>query len=122
MFELAADSYRQLLAGLRPGVRGKDLASALAGRAAAAGYKPLSFITGWSTVNSRPVLFSGRIEAADLELALQPGNCLNVAGWVVNQDETMGVWVGDTVLVTETGMRRFHRSPVDQLEANILGG
>lgn len=122
MFELAAESYHQLIGSIKPGVCGRDLAPALAGKTAAAGYKPRSFITGWSTVNSRPVLFSGRIEAADLELALQPGNCLNVAGWVVNQDETMGVWVGDTVLVTETGMRRFHRSPVDQLEANILGG
>ena len=62
----------------RPGVRGKDLAGALAGKAAAAGYKPLSFITGWSTVNSRPVLFSRRIEQADWEFELQPGFCLNV--------------------------------------------
>jgi hypothetical protein len=34
----------------------------------------------------------------------------------------MGVWVGDTVTLTDKGVRRFHRSPVDQLEANILGG
>ena len=122
MFDLAADSYRQLIAGLRPGVRGKDLAGALAGKAAAAGYKPLSFITGWSTVNSRPVLFSRRIEQADWEFELQPGFCLNVCGWVVDQDERSGVWIGDTVALTSDGVQRLHRSPIDELEANILGG
>lgn len=122
MFELAAESYHQLIAALKPGTCGRELAPALAGPAAKAGYKPMSFITGWSTVNSRPVLFSRRVEAADLEFELQPGFCLNVSGWVVSQDERMGVWVGDTVTLTDKGVRRFHRSPIDQLEANILGG
>lgn len=122
MFELAAESYRQLLAAIKPGIRGKDLAPALAGRAAEAGYKPLSFISGWSTFNSRPVLFSRRIEAADWEFELKPGYCLNVAGWVASPDERMGVWVGDTVALTDTGVQRFHRSPVDEFEANIFGG
>lgn len=120
MFELAAESYRELIAALKPGTCGRDLAPALAGTAAKAGYKPLSFITGWSTVNSRPVLFSRRVEAADWEFELKPGYCLNVAGWVVSNDERMGVWVGDTVVLTESGVRRFHRSPIDQLADNIL--
>lgn len=120
MFELAAESYRQIVAAVKPGIRGRDLAPALAGKAAEAGYKSLSFITGWSTYNSRPVLFSRRVEAADWEFELQPGNCLNVAGWVVSKDERMGVWVGDTVVLTESGVRRLHSSPVDRLEANVL--
>jgi hypothetical protein len=120
MFELAAESYRQLLAAIKPGVRGSDLKPALAGTAAEAGYKSLSFITGWSTYNSRPVLFSRRIEAADWDFELKTGYCLNVAGWVVSNDERMGVWTGDTVAVTKSGVRRLHRSPADQLEANIL--
>ena len=122
MFELAAESYRQLIAAIKPGVRGRDLAPALAGTAAAAGYKSLSFITGWSTYNSRPVLFSRRAEAADWEFELKAGYCLNVAGWVVDRDERMGVWVGDTVVLTESGLCRLHRSPVADLEANVLGG
>ena len=120
MFELAAESYQRLIAAIKPGLCGKDLAPALAGKAAEAGYKPLSFISGWSTYNSRPVLFSRRIEAADWEFELKPGYCLNVAGWVVSKDERMGVWVGDTVTLTDNGVRRFHRSPIDQLAANIL--
>lgn len=120
MFELAAESYRQLIAAIKPGVRGRDLAPALAGKAAEAGYKPLSFITGWSTYNSRPILFSRRVEAADWEFELQPGYCLNVAGWVVSKDERMGVWIGDTVTLTDSGIRRLHRSPIDQLADNIL--
>jgi hypothetical protein len=67
-------------------------------------------------------LFSRRVEAADWELELQPGYCLNVAGWVVSKDERMGAWTGDTVVLTETGVRRLHRSPVDHLDANVLGG
>ena len=34
----------------------------------------------------------------------------------------MGVWVGDTVTVTDSGVRSFHRSPVDRLADNILAG
>ena len=120
MFELAAASYNRLIAAIKPGLCGKDLAPALAGRAAEAGYKSLSFISGWSTYNTRPVLFSRRVEAADWEFELKPGYCLNVAGWVVSKDERMGVWVGDTVALTDSGVRRLHRSPIDQLASNIL--
>jgi Xaa-Pro aminopeptidase len=122
MFELAAESYHRLLDGLKPGTCGRELAPALAGNAEKAGYKSLSFITGWSTLNSRPVLFSRRVEPADVEFVLRPGFCLNVSGWVASQDERMGVWVGDTVTLTDHGVRRFHRSPIDDLQANILGG
>jgi Xaa-Pro aminopeptidase len=122
MFELAAESYRQLVAEIKPGIRGKDLTPMLSGKAAEAGYKSLSFITGWGTYNSRPVLFSRRVEAADWEFELQPGYCLNVAGWVVSKDERMGVWTGDTVVLTETGVRRLHRSRIDHLDSNVLGG
>lgn len=121
MFELAADRYRQLLAAIRAGKCGKDFAEVLAGQPAEPGYKSLSFITGWSTYNSRPVLFTKRIEPADWEFELLPNYCLNVAGWIVSEDERMGVWVGDTVAVTDEGVHRLHGSPVDQLEANILG-
>ena len=122
MFELAADGYRQLVGSLKPGVCGRDLASVLAGGGSKGGYKLMSFITGWSTVNTRPVLFSQRIEKADYEFPMQPGFCLNVAGWVASEDHKRGVWVGDTVTITDTGVRRLHKSPVDELEANILGG
>jgi Xaa-Pro aminopeptidase len=122
MFELAADRYRQLVGAIQAGKCGKDLAEVLSGQPAEAGYKSLSFITGWSTYNSRPVLFTKRIEPADWEFELRPNYCLNVAGWIVSEDERMGVWVGDTVTVTEEGVRKLHRSPIDRLEANILGG
>jgi Xaa-Pro aminopeptidase len=122
MFELAAESYRQLIAAIKPGVCGKDLAPVLAGKAEEAGYKSLSCITGWSTFNSRPVLFARRTDAADWELEMKPGFCLNVAGWVVDKHERMGVWVGDTVTLTDTGVRRLHRSPIDRLADNTLAG
>ena len=121
MFELAADGYRQIVAALKPGVCGRDLASVLAGGGVKGGYKLMSFITGWSTVNTRPVLFSQRIEKADYEFPLQPGYCLNVGGWVTSEDQMRGVWVGDTVAITDSGVRRFHTSTVDNLDANILG-
>ena len=46
-----------------------------------------------------------RIEQADWEFELQPGFCLNVCGWVVDQDERSGVWIGDTVALTSDGGR-----------------
>ncbi len=122
MFELAAERYRQLAEAIKPGICGKDLAPILTGKVAESGYKSLSFVTGWSTYNSRPVLFSRRVEAADWEFELRPGYCLNVAGWVVDDDERMGVWIGDTVILTDTGLHKLHRSPIDQLAPNILGG
>lgn len=122
MFERAAARYRQLIDAIKPGISGKDLAPVLQGEVEEAGYKSLSFITGWSTYNSRPVLFTHRAEAADWEFELRPGYCLNVAGWIVSEDGSRGVWTGDTVTVTDTGLHRLHRSPVDQLEENILGG
>jgi len=121
MFELAADRYRQLVGAIKAGKCGKDLADVLSGQPAEAGYKSLSFITGWSTYNSRPVLFTKRIEPADWEFELRPNYCLNVAGWIVSEDERMGVWIGDTVAVTEDGVHKLHKSPIDRLEANILG-
>lgn len=120
MFELAAESYRAIYAATKPGVRGRDLLPVLAGRAAEAGYRSRSFITGWSTYNSRPVLFTLRIEEADRDLELQPGMCLNVGGWIITQDERAGVWVGDTAVVTEDGLRSFQRYPVDDLEYATL--
>ena len=122
LFELAAENYHQLIAAIKPGVCGKDLAPVLAGKAAQYGYKSLSCITGWSTFNSRPVLFARRTDPADWELEMKAGLCLNVAGWIVDKDERMGVWVGDTIALTDTGVRRLHRSPIADLAANTLGG
>jgi Xaa-Pro dipeptidase len=122
LFEMAAENYHALINAIKPGVRGRDLAPVLAGNAAAAGYKSLSCITGWSTFNSRPVLFARRTDPADWELEMKPGLCLNVAGWITDKDERMGAWVGDTIALTENGVRSLHRSPIDDLEANTLGG
>lgn len=122
MFDLAAERYQQLAEAIKPGINGKDLAPILTGKVAEPGLKSLSFVTGWSTYNSRPVLFSRRVEAADWDFELRPGYCLNVCGWVVDNDERMGVWIGDTVILTDTGLRKLHRSPIDQLAANVLGG
>lgn len=120
MFELAADRYRQLLGAIEAGKRGRDFAEVLSGQPAEGGFKSMSFITGWSTYNSRPVLFTKRIEERDWDFELRPGYCLNVAGWIVSDDERMGVWTGDTVVVTDDGVSRLHKSPVDHLEQNIL--
>lgn len=120
MFELAADRYRDIVSAIKPGVSGRELARALSGNAEEAGFKSLSFLSGWSTYNTRPVLFSRRVEKEDLAFELQPGYCLNVAGWIVDKDERMGVWTGDTVIVTENGVRRLHRSPIDDLAQNVL--
>jgi Xaa-Pro aminopeptidase len=120
MFELAAASYRQLIGAIRPGASGKDIAPALTAAATKAGYKSRSFISGWSTYNSQPVSFAHHVQASEAAMQLRPGQCLNVGGWIVSGDERMGVWVGDTVAVTEDGVRRLHRAPIDQLPDNIL--
>jgi Xaa-Pro aminopeptidase len=122
MFAAAAESYRELLGAIKPGITGNDLPAALRRKAAPAGCKWLSSIAAWSTYNGRPVFFSRRVETDAWDFELRPGHCMTVCGWIVSEDERMGVWIGDTIIVTEDGARRLHRSPVDDLEANILGG
>jgi len=111
MFELAAESYHQLMAAIKPGVCGKDLAPALAGKRRRQATSRFPSLRAGARLTPVRSCFSRRVEAADWEFELKAGYCLNVAGWVVDQDERMGVWVGDTVTVTESGVRSFHRSP-----------
>ncbi|MFQ5879949.1 MAG: M24 family metallopeptidase [Dehalococcoidia bacterium] len=117
MFELAAESYHQLHATIKPGVRGKDLEKALRGRAAEFGYKASSIVGGWSTYNTPPSIGLGfDAEVRDRDFEFRPGLCLSIVGWVTSPDQRMGVWIGDTSIVTEDGIRNLHRYPTDQLD------
>jgi hypothetical protein len=53
-------------------------------------------------------------------MVLQPGLCLNVNGWVMSDDERMGVWLGDTAVLTADGLRPLTRYPVSDLERIVL--
>lgn len=115
-FELAAEIYREVAAAIKPGVRGQELEPLFAGRAARYGYRSRSCITGWSTGKTRPDLLPLSLEEEDRAFELQPGLCLNVFAWVTSSDERMGVWIANTALVTEQGLRSLQTYPVDSLD------
>lgn len=117
MFELAAESYHLLHDAIKPGVRGKELEKALRGRAADFGYRASPIVGGWSNYNTVPSIgLAPDGEVMDGGFEFRPGFCLSVVGWVTSPDLRMGVWVGDTSIVTEDGIRNIQRYPVDDLD------
>jgi Xaa-Pro aminopeptidase len=119
MLELAAAGYRQLYETVKPGLRVGDIQDALATVDQPAGLRVRASAGGWSTYNTPPSLFPGRATALR-EMVLQPGLCLNVNGWVMSDDERMGVWLGDTAVLTADGLRPLTRYPVSDLERIVL--
>ncbi len=111
LFELAQDCYRGLVKGIKPGLRGKDMQSALAGRILDAGYDSLSIIHGWSMYNTAPsiaLLGKPLCDPKDMEYEFLPGHTYSVVGWPVEKNLKYGLWLGDSCLVTKTGCRSIH--------------
>lgn len=107
MFEVAAEIYDAIYAALTPGMQAGDVESVLDGRASETGYRSLSYISGWSTYNTPPA--HSRPSGADADMELRTGQCLAVVSYVVNPDnEHMGIWLGDTAVVSDTGLRSLH--------------
>jgi len=111
LFELAQDSYRALVKGIKPGLKGKDVQSALAGRILEAGYDSYSNIGGWSMYNTDPSIgMAGKYngDPKHLEYEFLPGHTYSVVGRPVDKKQKYGMWLGDTCLVTKTGCKSLH--------------
>ena len=118
MFELASGIYHAIYDTVRPGMAVRDVDPVLDGGAQAAGLLSISSIAGWSTYNTRPS--KSALGDGDQGMELRPGQCLNVAGWVLDQDRRYGVWLGDTAVVTEHGLESLHAYPVAALDHILL--
>jgi hypothetical protein len=74
---------------------------------------------GWSNYNTPPAV-NPRSGDWELELKLSPGICFSVVGWIRTRDRSAGVWVGDTSIMTDNGLRNLHEYPVDDLSHATL--
>ena len=79
MLELAIEIYHDVYSAVEPGMRAGSIETVLAGRTESAGVLSLSYISGWSTYNTRPTKTTSGGQV-DRDLELSPGHCLNLAG------------------------------------------
>lgn len=111
LFDLAQDCYRGTVKAIKPGLKGKDVQPALAGKTLDAGFDALSMIGGWSMYNTDPDIglpgkYNHNPEHSEYEF--RPGHALSVVGWPVDNNLKYGMWLGDSCLVTKTGCKPLH--------------
>jgi Xaa-Pro aminopeptidase len=119
MFELAADTYHALHERVEPGMRVTDVDQFMSARVSDTAYELGYMFAGWSNYNTPPAV-NPRSGDWELELTLSPGICFSVVGWTRTPDRSAGVWVGDTSIMTDSGLRNLHAYPVDDLSHATL--
>lgn len=115
LFDLGVNTSHKLHAAIKPGVRAKDLTTLCLDDTLAAGYRPKTSITGWSTWNEPPDVRAAGETVTDPDFVFQKNTCVSVTGWPVKEDETMGIWLGDVCLVTDDGAENLHKYPIREL-------
>ncbi|MBI2853685.1 MAG: aminopeptidase P family protein [Chloroflexi bacterium] len=125
LFEAAAASYWEGLEILRPGVTFGELTQAMARPIGRAGFMTVTpYYHGFGLGLEYPVSFSGsRLKRSSLATPtvqkqleqdqVRPGMVLALEPNAVTPDDSHGVHVGDTVVVTEHGARRLSRIPLE---------
>jgi len=115
MFFLGQESYRDLHAAIKPGLSGADIAHHCVGTIASRGYKPKSSVFGWSNYNSKPDIRTVDGEVSGKDFVFAKNQCMNVIGWPVTEDESGGVWIGDTSVITDDGIENLQNYPMDEI-------
>jgi len=119
MLTVAAEIYEQTRNSMNQGMATNDSDAHLRLGWVDTVYQSWSFICGWSTYNTRPA--QNRVASPpDREMRLRAGHCLNLTGWVRDKASAGGVWLGDTIVMTEDGARRLHDYPVTDLDYSIV--
>ena len=119
MFGLAADTYHLLHERVRSGMRVREVRQFMAARATGSGYESTYMFSGWSNYNTPPA-YNPRADDPELELELRPGLCFSVVGWTRTNDHSAGVWIGDTSIMTDAGLRNLHAYPADDINHATL--
>lgn len=121
LFEVAAEIQNRCIDGLKPGMTGKDVDRFTAPAVNAGLSLSQPIIGGYSTYNTSP--WAGAIAGRPLEnlcrpfadFVFEPGQSLFVIGTPHIPGTRKGCWVGQTCVVTESGLERLCQHPVDQL-------
>lgn len=122
LFETAARVHDDLVAGLKPGMTGREVNDFLAPIAAAGFEQPANVLVGgWSAMNHAPQMgampssLSEPFTRPFLDVRLRPRQTVTVQAWVSVPGQPKGLWVGSSGVITETGYESFNRYPVSQL-------
>lgn len=115
LFALGVKTSHDLHAAIKPGVRVGDLTSICLDDTHNAGYKAKTSITGWSTWNEPPDVRGAGDSVTDSDFVFRKNTCLSVTGWPSNEDESMGIWLGDVCLVTDNGAENFQKYPIREI-------
>jgi Xaa-Pro aminopeptidase len=115
MFRLGQQTHAGLHAAIRPGVKGRDLTRQCLDVIQRGGYKSKTSIFGWSNYNSPPDIRSTGDGVSDGEFTFEKNHCVNVLAWPVNEEETAGIWIGDTSVITAEGIENLHKYPLAEM-------
>jgi Xaa-Pro aminopeptidase len=120
MFELAASVHEQVVRELKPGMKGSDVQKFVE-PIREAGYIAMGLVSGWSNYNGPPIVgqtlpdFPQKPIHSHLDLVFKPGLCIQVMAYPIASDLTKGLWVGNTCIFTEDGLRELNKYPVREL-------
>ena len=122
LFELAASVHDKAARELKPGMTGRDVKKYVQPIKEAGYTTAVPLILGWSTSNTPP-----RVGALDsspgmflekseyLNFVFKPGLCVNIIAFPVTPDMKKGLWVGTTLVFTDSGLRELHSYPANKL-------
>ena len=120
MFELAAEVHQTMVRELKPGMKGSDV-DQFAEPLAQAGYTAAGLVSGWSNYNGPPFVgqtnkdFPHPQRPSHLDMVFKPGLCVQVMAYPIAPDLSRAIWIGNTCVFTENGLRELNRYPVREL-------
>ncbi len=74
-----------------------------------------SFDNVTSTWNEPPDVRAAGDTVTDPDFIFQKNTCLSVTGWPSNEDESMGIWLGDVCLITDGGAENLQKYPIREI-------
>jgi Xaa-Pro aminopeptidase len=122
LFDVAATVHDNLVAGLKPGMTGRDVDSFLQPIVDAGFAQPANMLVGgWSTMNHAPAMgaLPGSLSAGSTkpfsDYALVPGLAVTLHAWLSIPNTNTGLWVGSSGAITEQGFVSYNRYPISTL-------
>jgi Xaa-Pro aminopeptidase len=122
LFEVAARVHDNLCAGLRPGMKGRDVDAFLQPIIDAGFEQPANVLVGgWSAMNHAPAMgalpssLSAPLARHFADYELKPGHTLTLQAWINIPKTSKGLWVGSTGAITADGFRSYNRYPISAL-------
>jgi Xaa-Pro dipeptidase len=125
LFEVAARVHDDLQAGLKPGMKGKDVDAFLQPVIEAGLEQPANVLVGgWSAMNHAPAMgvmkssLSASLAARYIEFELKPGHAVTLHVWLRIPGSPKGLWVGSSGAISAQGFKSYNRYPISSLRVS----